>query len=95
MAMTAKNNYRRIYRVYLEEVPESPAGLEVRCFNDLLQLIRWRARELVITSTHDLTPESLSIIFYVKKSESREGIILEKVEGKIERIELLRTTSYR
>jgi hypothetical protein len=93
--MAVKNIGRRIYRVYLKEVPESPAGIEIKCFNNLLQLIRWRARELVITSTHDLTPESLSIIFYVKKSESREGIILEKIEGKIERIELLRTASYR
>jgi hypothetical protein len=76
------------------ETPENPKGIELRHLNILLPILRWRGGELVFYAYYDVAPGNLLPCFYVAE-KMEEATILKKVEARIEKLELLRTTSYR
>jgi hypothetical protein len=76
------------------ETPENPKGIELRHLNILLPILRWCGGELVFYAYYDVTPENLLPCFYVVE-KMEEATILKKVEARIGKLELLRTTSYR
>jgi len=92
--MSLNRRYQRVYRAYLMEIPENPKGIELRYFNNLLPLIRWHGEELIFYSNYDVIPENLLPCFYIAE-KMEEGTILRKLEAKVERISLLKSTSYR
>jgi len=85
---------KRFYRVRLSELPEGPIlGLEVRnvTLKQLTQILKWVGREIIIASEGGLTIDDLVVCFYTPRTI--EGIdVLEKIEAKISRVELLRTS---
>ena len=92
--MGLNRGYQRVYRAYLVEIPENPKGIELRHFNNLLPILRWCGGELVFYAYYDVIPENLLPCFYVAE-KTEETMIFRKVEAKVERISLLKTTSYR
>ena len=85
---------KRFYRLLLNELPEGPIlGLEVRnvALKQLIQILKWVGREIIIASEGGLTIDDLLVCFYTPRTE--EGVdVLEKVEAKIFGIEPLRTS---
>jgi len=87
-------NKKRFYRVRLSELPEGPIlGLEVRnvALKQLTQILKWTGVEIIITFENNLKEEDLLVCFYVARKVD-EVNVLEKVEGKVSKVELLRTS---
>ena len=84
---------KRLYRIYLAGLPEEPiAGLEVRdtALKGLIKILKWVGCEIIVAQEGGLRVEDLLICFYTSRTVEGSNI-LEKVEGKISRVELLRS----
>jgi len=90
----ATSGKKKLYRVRLSEVPEGPIlGLEVRnvTLKQLTQILKWTGVEIIIASENSLKEEDLLVCFYVARTIEGANV-LEKIEAKISKIELLRTS---
>jgi len=80
------------YRIRLAHLPDNIHGLEVRLFDRLLKIMRWVEREIIVTSSRKISPESpgLVICFYTSSNEAGAKV-LRKLEATIEEIEDLKS----
>jgi len=90
----ALKKHRRVYRILLAATPSDIRGIEARYFNELLYIMRWVDRELVIVTYKELNPAGLVICFYVFSGSEDGARIFEKVEAQIEKFEFLKSSSY-
>jgi len=82
---------KKLYRIYLAGLPEEPiAGLEVRdtALKGLIKILKWVGCEIIVTSDGWLRSEDLIVCFYTLRAVE-EVNILQKIEGKISKVELL------
>jgi hypothetical protein len=93
-SMSLNRGSQRVYKAYVNGIPQSPRGIELRYYNNLLPILRWHGEEIIFYSSYDVIPENLLLCFYIAE-KMEEATILKKVEARIEKLELLRTTSYR
>jgi len=90
----ATSGKKKFYRISLAGLPEKPiAGLEIKdtALKGLIQILKWVGCEIIVAQEGGLRSEDLLVCFYT--SRTVEGVnILEKVEGKVSKVELLRTS---
>jgi len=92
--MDVATSGKKLYRIYLAGLPEKPiAGLEVRdtALKGLIQILKWVGCEIIVTLENSLREEDLLVCFYVARTIEGANM-LEKIEAKISRVELLRTS---
>jgi len=87
---------KRLYRLHLKNIPSEPRGLEVKVYDNIVPILKWHGREVVIASDYEADLRGILVCFYVMEPENIDGDnvpVLKKREAQVINIERLHSSS--